>query len=327
MSNSLGISVLAIITTSETPPTYNLTNKFTAGFQVLVDSYGSCTYGEVNPAPYTIITFPFIFAVMFGDTGHGVIMALFALWMIIKEKQLKSIRNEIFSMFFAGRYIILLMGLFSIYTGAMYNDIFSKSVNLFGTAFDKDLNLVGNITSKSGEHLVHLLPNKHMDDNFRYYFGVDPVWQIASNKVQYTNTYKMKLSVILGVFQMFFGVVLSVFNHIHHGEWVSIAVEFIPQLIFLLAIFGYMNFMIVFKWFTYDAGRAGCAPSILITLINMFMFKMPEEKDPCYLKDEMFTNQFTIQSVLIILALLTVPVMLIIKPFYLLFKHRSVQKK
>ncbi|KAH9526658.1 Unc-32p [Dermatophagoides farinae] len=329
MSNSLGPSILDHIPTIETPPTYNVSNKFTAGFQALVDSYGSCTYGEVNPAPYAIISFPFIFAVMFGDTGHGIIMALFALWMIIKEKQLKSVRNEIFSMFFAGRYTILLMGLFSIYTGAMYNDIFSKSVNLFGTAFHRDLDKfeeLSNVTSASGHHLLHLVPDKHLDQDFRYYFGMDPVWQIASNKVQYTNTYKMKLSVILGVLQMFFGVILSVFNHCHYSEWISVWVEFIPQLVFLLAIFGYMNFMIFFKWFAYDSTRAGCAPSILITLINMFMFKMPDEKDPCYLKDEMFPGQFTIQSIFIILALLSVPIMLLIKPLYLLCRHHGAQK-
>ena len=48
-----------------------------------------------HTAPYTIITFPFLFAVMFGDAGHGMIMALFALILILFEKKLQNNASKI----------------------------------------------------------------------------------------------------------------------------------------------------------------------------------------------------------------------------------------
>ena len=76
-------------------PTYNITNKFTKCFQSIVDSYGIANYREINPALYTIITFPFLFAIMFGDIGHGILMFLGALVICVKEKQLASVDNEV----------------------------------------------------------------------------------------------------------------------------------------------------------------------------------------------------------------------------------------
>ena len=148
-----------------------------------MDAYGVANYQEVNPAPFTIITFPFLFAVMFGDAGHGLLMTLFALYLVIKETKIiaAKINNEIFNMFFAGRYIILLMGFFSIYTGFLYNDVFAKSVNLFGSSWNiGSLNYTpfDDPNNKTETKAIILNPMYHYR-NESYWFGVDPV-SIAS---------------------------------------------------------------------------------------------------------------------------------------------------
>ena len=50
----------------------------------------------------------------------------------------------------------------------------------------------------------------------------------------------------------------------HLGHMELILCQFIPEMIFLLAMFGYMDALIITKWIKYDASDASCAPNILI---------------------------------------------------------------
>jgi V-type H+-transporting ATPase subunit a len=66
-----------------------------------MDSYGIASYQEVNPGLFTVVTFPFLFAVMFGDMGHGTLILLAAIYMIIKERKLaRAELDEISGTFF-----------------------------------------------------------------------------------------------------------------------------------------------------------------------------------------------------------------------------------
>ncbi|XP_039445165.1 V-type proton ATPase 116 kDa subunit a 1-like isoform X2 [Culex pipiens pallens] len=318
-------SFLNVIETSEAPPTFNRTNKFTRGFQNLIDAYGIASYREANPALYTIITFPFLFGIMFGDLGHGMIMAAFGLWMVTNERKLSAKRstNEIWNIFFGGRYIILLMGLFSMYTGFIYNDIFSKSMNIFGSSWKIQYNTSTVMTNKE----LQMNPGSNDLNESPYPVGLDPVWQLASNKIIFLNSYKMKLSIIFGVIHMIFGVCMSVVNFNFFKRRISIVLEFLPQIIFLVLLFAYMVFMMFMKWLQYTAKTdfqphsPGCAPSVLIMFINMMLFK---ESEPLHGCDEyMFVAQPTVQRTFVFIALLCIPWMLLGKPFYIMFSRKN----
>uniref|UniRef100_A0A914KSE6 V-type proton ATPase subunit a n=1 Tax=Meloidogyne incognita TaxID=6306 RepID=A0A914KSE6_MELIC len=340
-SDESGSSVPSILNKMETleqPPTFHRTNKFTRGFQNIVDSYGIASYREINPAPYTMITFPFLFALMFGDLGHGLIMFLFGLYLVLKEKRLEAARinDEIFQMFFSGRYVIFLMGLFSIYTGFIYNDVFSKSFNIFGTSWGATDEYL-NHTDDPERMLV--LPPHIAYSSPPYPFGVDPIWNLAeTNKLNFLNSMKMKGSVIIGISQMAFGIALSYYNFKHSESYLDINFTFIPQVIFLSCIFVYLCLEIVAKWlFFNNEGQyyflgnyypgARCAPSLLIGLINMFMMKSrktgftidDESREPgpnCHL-NYWYPGQGFFESIFIPISIGCIFVMLFAKPYKL----------
>ncbi|XP_058981972.1 V-type proton ATPase 116 kDa subunit a 1-like [Musca domestica] len=319
---------------SKEKPTYFSLNRFTRGFQNLIDAYGIAEYQELNPAPYTIVTFPFLFAVMFGDIGHGLIMFLFGLWMLLYEKSLEEKQrlartsSEIWNILFAGRYIIALMGAFSIYTGIIYNDCFSKSFNLFGSAWSISYNQ----STVMSSHELQLDPARV--DNFRgtpYIMGFDPIWKASGeNAITTSNSFKMKLAVILGVFQMTFGLILSALNHIYRRDFVDLLLVFIPQFLFLLCIFAYLVFLIFFKWSNYGGHfeqpyNSACAPSILIIFINMLLMKGPE-MPPEGCEIWMFEYQDVIQMLLLGIALFCVPILLAGKPIWFMLQQRKIRK-
>ncbi|KAG5965912.1 H(+)-transporting V0 sector ATPase subunit a [Claviceps arundinis] len=319
VTNRAGLSVPCIINeirTNKTPPTYLKTNKFTEGFQTIVNAYGTASYQEVNPAMPVFVTFPFLFAVMFGDFGHAIIMLSAALAMIYWEKSLKKVSFELFAMIFYGRYIALVMAVFSVFTGLIYNDVFSKSMTLFPSAW----HYPRPEHYEPGQTIVAELN----DNGYRYPFGLDWAWHGTENSLLFSNSYKMKMSIILGWAHMTYSLCFAYINAKHFKRPIDIWGNFVPGMIFFQSIFGYLVVCIIYKWTVdwtnSDPAIGGQPPGLLNMLIYMFL-------QPGTLDIPLYKGQATVQLFLLLLAFVQVPILLFLKPFYLRWEHNRARAK
>lgn len=332
VNDRAGLSVPTIVNqikTSKTPPTYNKKNKFTEAFQTIIDAYGTAKYTEVNPGLPTIVTFPFLFAVMFGDFGHGLLMTFAAVAMIYFERPLQKTKlNELVAMAFYGRYIMLLMGVFSVYTGLIYNDAFSKSLTLFPSQWEWSKDTT-EAKPKNG---------------YTYPFGLDWGWHSADNELLFSNSYKMKLSIVMGWFhvsalsrpgvgisdlsQMTYSLCLSYINARHFKSPIDVWGNFVPGMVFFQSIFGYLVFTIIYKWSVdwYPGGLArpdGKQPPGLLNML-IYMFLQPGNVSK---QEELYPGQAIVQVILVVIAATCVPILLLLKPLYLRWEHNRARSQ
>jgi len=148
----------------------------------------------------------------------------------------------------------------------------------------------------------------------------------------------------LGIMQMAFGIMLSLMNHIHFKDYLRIWTEFIPQMLFLFSLFVYLCILIVVKWVTFGVAAQPdsygsypgphCAPSLLISIINMAMLKSKpdgfiEKKvngsdsiayETCNLS-AWYPGEVTIETLMVLMAVICIPWMLLVRP--LILRHRN----
>ena len=291
------------------PPTYLKLNDFTYPFQTIVSEYGVPRYREVNPGLFTIITFPFMFGVMFGDIGHGGLILLLSIWLVLKKDEILKTMPDL-KMLIKTRYFFLLCGFFAFFNGWIYNDFFAMPLGIFGSCYKNEIDEKGEKIAKRKGDCV-------------YPIGLDPKWYVASNELSFLNSFKMKMSVIIGVLQMILGLFLKGFNGIYFGDYVDFLFEFIPQLIFMCLLFGYMCLMIYIKWGTDWSDDTSKAPSLISQLLMLFLnmgSTGPDKyKTPLFHRED-YHYQETFQYYALVISVICVPIMLLIKPTIEYFK-------
>jgi len=244
-----------------------------------------------------------MFGIMYGDVGHGSMLFLAGLFLILKGDALKYSVPDVYNV----RYFVAMMGFYAIFAGFMYNDFFSLGLNLFGSRWVVDREEAGSIYFSPDYDITN------SGGRGPYPFGIDPAWVGTSNELLFLNSMKMKLSVLIGVAQMLVGVGLRFSNGFFEGNMVDICCECCPMLAFMLCFFAYMDFMILYKWVT----PMETPPSIINSLICMAM----GQQDTAPLWD----GSIALEGFLMTITMLSVPIMLIPKP-YILWKRNKDKK-
>jgi len=283
--------------------TYFQMDDFVYPFQTIVNTYGIPRYKEVNPGLFSIISFPFLFGIMFGDIGHGFLILLLGIYLEVNRKQIYE-SNSILKETIKYRYILLLMGFFSFFCGLIYNDFMAIPLSIFQSCYTNDE--TQKIAIKKEE--------------CTYPFGMDPKWYSASNELTFMNSFKMKWSVIIGVIQMTLGIVLRGLNNLDFKDYLGFFVEFIPQFIFMNLLFGYMIVLIFIKWNTDYTGNTQNAPSIITILMNLALKKGSVDGKPVWstVEIEEATNK-----IFLYVAILCIPIILLPKPIIKILKMKK----
>ena len=304
---------------STKPPTYLKVNDFTMPFQMIVSEYGVPRYREVNPGLFTIITFPFMFGVMFGDIGHGSLILILSIWLCLKKDEILKTMPD-FKMLVKTRYFFLMCGFFAFFNGWIYDDFFATPLGIFGTCYENKMGDNGKMIAERKGDCV-------------YPIGLDPKWYAATNELAFLNSFKMKMSVIIGVLQMILGLFLKGMNGIYFADYIDFFFEFIPQLIFMCLLFGYMCLMIYIKWGTDWSDDTSKAPSIisqlLLIFLNMGSTGPDNFKTPLFHRED-YHFQETFQFNALIISVICIPVMLLVKPtvdYFKLPKDDGIENK
>ena len=291
------------------PPSYLKVNDFTMPFQMIVSEYGIPRYREINPGLFTIITFPFMFGVMFGDIGHGGLILILSIWLVLKKDEILKTMPDL-KMLVKTRYFFLMCGFFAFFNGWIYDDFFATPLGIFGSCYKNKKNDEGKIIAERQGDCV-------------YPIGIDPKWYSSNNELAFLNSFKMKMSVIIGVLQMILGLFLKGINGIYFGDYIDFFFEFIPQLIFMCLLFGYMCLMIYIKWGTDWSDDPSKAPSIISQLLMIFLnmgSTGPDNfKTPLFHRED-FHFQESFQFNALIISVICIPVMLLVKPTVEYFK-------
>lgn len=163
-----------------------------------------------------------------------------------------------------------MMGVFATYSGFIYNELFAVPLEVFGSTVwcsgemmeDKACQSIPG-TDPANQLQKWVRTNMNEAYDFKsgkstgipvtwevYPIGSDPGWAHTANKLNFVNSFKMKFAIVAGVIQMVAGVCTKCVNCLFFKDMVTLYWVFIPEMVFINSIFGYLCILIFTKWTT-----------------------------------------------------------------------------
>ena len=102
------------------PPTLVHPVSLERPFRPLVQVYGTARYRDIDPTLFTAVSFVAMFGMMFGDVGHGFVLALLGLWLRTRERGRFASFRALWAIPFAA-------GLAAVCFGLLYGEAFGPT--------------------------------------------------------------------------------------------------------------------------------------------------------------------------------------------------------
>jgi V-type H+-transporting ATPase subunit a len=127
-----------------------------------------------------MVTFPFLFGLMFGDFGHGSLLFLFGSFIVLFNNYLKGGLLDALLPF---RYFLMLLGFMASYSGIIYNEFFALPMNIFDSCYDVESKQMWNPTQNEEGKIEGDWTFLRVNHECNVAAGFDPVWNLSTARM------------------------------------------------------------------------------------------------------------------------------------------------
>jgi len=179
-------------------------SSFFKPFELLIDSYGIPRYGTIDPTIFVAISFLLMFGAMFGDVGHGIVLAIGSLF--LKMSKNEKVRQAFALMLYCGISSAIFGVLYGSFFGIEFDSLWLKPINnifeifkmsiMFGMIFIS-LGILINIINalRDRDYLKVLFDKAGLIGGIIYWSAIGLFTKAFISKTQGSNIYFITISI------------------------------------------------------------------------------------------------------------------------------------